>query len=38
MSAETGFDSIEGNVMEAYSFLVEKASSFVQAFDIKLDE
>ncbi|MFT7487398.1 MAG: hypothetical protein ACI9F9_003259, partial [Candidatus Paceibacteria bacterium] len=29
---------VEQNVTEAYSFLVDKATSFVGAFDLKLDE
>ncbi len=35
---EDGLDIVEQNVAGAYSFLVDKASSFVQAFDLRLEE
>lgn len=31
-------EQLEENVSEAYSFLIDKASTFVQAFDLKLEE
>jgi hypothetical protein len=37
-TVENGLESVEINVMNAYSFLVDKATSFVQAFDLKLND